>query len=111
PNIRPGSPLAEVIRLADSGVDEGLMLAFIANSAGTFNLGSVEIIYLKDIGVPPNVVTAMLQRDQALKEVSTSLAQGPTVAAVPNEPLPALDAATAYSMPAVAIAPVIESAP
>ena len=43
------------------------MLAFVTNSTSTFNLGAEEIIYLNDIGVPSAVVTAMIQRDQALK--------------------------------------------
>ena len=68
---RPGSslrrPWAEVLKLADSGVEESVMLAFVTNSASTFNLSAEEIIYLNDIGVPSAVVTAMIQRDQALK--------------------------------------------
>src|SRR5690242_4377956 len=61
PNIRPTESLAGMIRLANSGVDENVMLAYVTNSTGTFSLGPEEIIYLNDIGVPAPVVTAMLQ--------------------------------------------------
>ena len=70
---------AEVARLAQSGVDENVMLAFVNNSGSTFNVGSDQIIYLSDIGVPGNVVTAMIQRDQVLKTASPApVAPAPT---------------------------------
>src|SRR6267154_655562 len=46
PNVRATGAVADVIRLADSGVDQSVMLAFVTNSTGTFNLGAEEIIYL-----------------------------------------------------------------
>jgi hypothetical protein len=76
-------------------VDEGVMLAFVTNSISTFNLGAEEIIYLNDIGVPSAVVTAMIQRDQALKELSANMAPAPAAPAPaapapgPPEPVPA----------------------
>lgn len=66
-NIKPSSAVSEVIRLAESGVTEPVLLAYVTNSVHTFNLGAEEIIYLNDIGVPGGVVTAMIQRDQELK--------------------------------------------
>src|SRR5258707_6249947 len=47
--IRPTSPDAEIIKLANSGVEEGVMMAYVTNSPSTFNLAAEEIIYLKDI--------------------------------------------------------------
>ena len=64
PNIPANSPVAEVVRLANSGLDQGVMLAFVTNSPNTFNLTADQIIYLNDIGVPSAVVTSMLQHDQ-----------------------------------------------
>ncbi len=66
-NINPRGPLAEIVKLANSGVNELVMLAFVTSSVHTFDLGAEEIIYLNDIGVPAAVVTAMIQRDQELK--------------------------------------------
>ena len=97
PNVKPTGPAAEVIRLAESGVDEAVMLAFVTNSTNIFNLGADDIIYLNDIGVPSSVVTAMIQRDQALQGVST------------NNP-PAMVAGPPATVPTNQFAPVPEVA-
>ena len=84
---------AELVRLTQSGVDEKVMLAYVNNSASTFNLGSDQIIYLNDIGVPSSVVTAMIQRDQVLKPANTAVAvvPAPVPAPVPETiPAPAI---------------------
>ncbi|MCX6926010.1 MAG: hypothetical protein NT154_22800, partial [Verrucomicrobia bacterium] len=86
PNVKVSAAVAEVLKLVDSGVDESVMLAFVTNSTGTFNLGAEEIIYLNDIGVPSTVVTAMIQRDQTLKALSANAA--PVVVA-PETVMPA----------------------
>jgi hypothetical protein len=86
PTIKPTGALAEVIRLVESGVDEGVIMAFVTNSTSLFQLGVEEIIYLNDIGVPGPIITAMLQRDEVLK----ALPGGPTPAqAAPEPPNPA----------------------
>jgi hypothetical protein len=68
PDIFPTSPLAEVIKLTQAGVDESVIMAYITNSGSTFNLDSDKIIYLSDIGAPNDLVTAMMQRDQVLQQ-------------------------------------------
>jgi hypothetical protein len=68
PNIVPGSPFAEVVRLTQAGVDEGVIATYIANSTSTFNLDSDKIIYLTNLGAPNTVLTAMMQRDQQLQQ-------------------------------------------
>ena len=72
PNIYPTSPLAQVVRLSQAGVDSGIVLTFVTNSSGTFNLDSDKIIYLRDIGVPNEIITAMMQRDQQLQQQTAS---------------------------------------
>ena len=84
PNIKLSSPLGEVVKLAQAGVDETVMLSYVNNSASMFNLASNEIIYLNDIGVPNSVVTAMIQRDQALKQSWTDAAQTQNATAQAN---------------------------
>ncbi|MCW5553017.1 MAG: hypothetical protein KIS67_12760 [Verrucomicrobiae bacterium] len=83
PNIRPSSPLADVVKMAQSGVDEVVMLTFITNASGTFSLGSEEIIYLNDLGVSNELITAMMQRDQNNKQFWASNAQAQAVASAP----------------------------
>ena len=67
PGISPTSPLAQVARLTQAGVDENILLAFITNSSRLFNLDAERLIYLSNLGTPSGVVTAMLQRDQVLQ--------------------------------------------
>ena len=86
PNVYPTSPLAQVIRLTQAGVDESIIMTFVTNSGSTFNLDSDKIIYLKDIGLPNEVVTVMMQRDQQLQQQMAASAYQP-----PAQPAPAPD--------------------
>jgi Family of unknown function (DUF6600) len=84
-DIDPNSPLGQVIRMAQSGVDQSIILAYINNSSEPFNLNSDDIIYLNDIGVPTQSVTAMIQRDQQLGvAVNPQPSPTPTEAAPPT---------------------------
>jgi hypothetical protein len=96
--------VGDLIKLANAGVESSVLLAFATNSASLFNLNTEEIIYLNDLGVPSAVVTAILQHDQALKELLASNAPLPPPAAwqfVPQPPAPA----TADAPPAAQSAP------
>ena len=83
PNILPTSPLAQVIRLMQAGVDESIIMAYVTNSGSTFNLNPDKIIYLKDIGLPNEIVNAMMQRDLQLQQQMTASAYQP-----PAQPAP-----------------------
>lgn len=104
--IRRIGPVADVIKLANAGLDQGVMLAFITNSPIAFNLTPDEIIYLNDLGVAPGVVQAMLQRDQALKDGAQNLAQAPNAAPGGTfVPLPDQTAAAPVAPPPNLISP------
>ena len=79
PNIVPGSPYAEVVRLTQAGVDQSIVMAYVTNSTSLFNLDSEKIIYLSDLGAPNSLVTAMMQHDQQLQQqfAATQAAQPP----------------------------------
>jgi len=86
PGVYPSSPLAQVIKLMESRVSEGVIMTYVTNSGSTFNLDPDKIIYLKDIGVPDGLVTAMMQRDQELKaQMAASAYQPPAQPAPANE--------------------------
>jgi len=76
-SVPPGayvSPwLMDVIRLAQSRIDDSIILTFI-DSAGTFNLDPDQIIYLRDLGVSAEVITTLIQHDL---EISSGLRQMP----------------------------------
>ena len=65
--------LMDVIRLAQSRIDDSIILTFI-DSAGTFNLDPDQIIYLRDLGVSAEVITTLIQHDL---EITSGLRQMP----------------------------------
>ncbi len=103
---------AEIVKLAQAGVDETVMMAFVTNSTNVFQLTSDNLVYLNDVGVPAAVVTAMLQRDQAAPAPSAepSVAAGSALGGTnpgatnllvpaPGAPLPYASAPTPIEQP------------
>jgi len=83
--ILPDSPLAQVIKLVQAGVDVAVIQNFITNSTSTFNLDADKIISLKDVGAPNNLATLMIQHDRVLQDqiaAATPPAATPPVAPV-----------------------------
>src|SRR5438552_3612983 len=54
------SNVAEVVRLAESGVGDEVVLAFIQNSKASYGLTADHVLYLRDVGVSSAVITAMM---------------------------------------------------
>jgi hypothetical protein len=63
-NVSNNPQLADFVKLVQAGVGESVLMAYVTNSPGAFNLSSDDIVYLNDLGAPETTVTAMLQRDQ-----------------------------------------------
>src|SRR5437867_9627970 len=59
--------VAEVLRLAESGVAEDVVMAYVQNSPAGFNLSADQILYVRDLGLSSQVITAMLNRDAMLR--------------------------------------------
>ena len=70
PSLPPPTSLSpwshEIQKLVQAGVDERVITTYITNSAGMFNLTADQIIYLKNAGVSPQVLSVMIQHDQQL---------------------------------------------
>jgi len=64
-SLSPGA--AEVARLAQSGVGDDVILAYIGQSQGFYNLAAADITVLKNDGVSSQAVTAMLNHDGSLR--------------------------------------------
>jgi Family of unknown function (DUF6600) len=92
PDIDPSSPLAHVISLAQAGISESVILTYVTNSASPFNLDAEKIIYLRDVGLPDEVVTAMIDRDQVLQTETTATALPPPQPAAPTETVESTEA-------------------
>ena len=80
PNVQPGSPLAEVIKLVQAGVEVGTINSYIANTSGAFGLDAGVIVYLNDVGVPTDIVNAMMAHD---RNISAPVAASAPPAAAP----------------------------
>ena len=89
-NLSPGA--AEVVRLAGSGVGDDVVLAYIQNSQAPFNLSADNVLYLKDVGLSPQVTSAMLSHDSTLRGQPQQYAPA---AAAPMAPAPAAPAPAA----------------
>ncbi|MCL5097174.1 MAG: hypothetical protein M1608_06560 [Candidatus Omnitrophica bacterium] len=101
-NTSPG--VAEIIKLAQAGVDESVIVDYINSTAVAFNPSAEEIIYLNDIGLSSRVVNAMLDHDRSLRQTteatpSTTTEAGTASAVVTNQPA-GQDTATEAAAPA-----------
>ena len=79
PDIQPGSPTAEVLKLVQAGVDESVIQTYISNCPSAFNLNADKIISLSDAGLPGDLVNAMIAHDKNYLS-SLSSAETPTSA-------------------------------
>jgi hypothetical protein len=100
-NIIPGSPLAEVLKMVQAGVDVPTVESYIANCQSPFSLDADKILYLKDDGVPSELVNAMMERDKALFAASLTPAPAPVPA---PEPVPMAAPAPAPAPETMAVA-------
>ncbi|MFO1512280.1 MAG: DUF6600 domain-containing protein [Verrucomicrobiota bacterium] len=103
PKVRLSPALSEVVKLVQSGVEQTVLLSYITNTTGYFTLGAEEIVYLNDLGVEGNVLTTMMQHDQALRELRMNAFQASQAAsavqATPQPAEPEVAAAPSYVNP------------
>jgi hypothetical protein len=78
PEIAPNSPLAQVVKLAQSGVDVTVIKNYVDNSPGAFNLDADRIIALNDLGVPKDVINEILTHDKTVYAASVTPPSAPT---------------------------------
>ena len=109
--IRYVSPWSyEIEKLTKAGVDEGVVMSYINNSAGTFSLTADQIISLKNLGVSTYVINAMIEHDRELitgERPLTASAPPPWPASVQEALAASLHtAAPANSEPATVMTPM-----
>ena len=68
--IQPGTPTAEVIKLAQAGVDVSVIQNYINSCPSAFNIGADQIIALTDAGVSTEMVNAMIAHDNKFSAAS-----------------------------------------
>jgi hypothetical protein len=92
--IVPGSTLAQVVKLVQAGVDVTTIQSYIVNAQSPFNLDADKIIFLKDEGLPTNLINAMMDRDKALYASTVTPPPAPPAAPVTPVATSAPDAVT-----------------
>lgn len=100
PGVALSKGAADIARLAQSGIGEDVMLAYIANVNLKFNLGTDQIVYLNDIGVSGNVVKTMIQHDASIDTAAQAYAASVAAANQPVPPAPAPDSMPDSTYPA-----------
>jgi hypothetical protein len=70
----------EVVKLAGAGTSEEVVLAYVQTMQTPFNLSADDLLYLKNVGVSAPVITAMLNRDAALRAQAPASEAAPVVA-------------------------------
>ena len=83
-----GSPVAQVVKLVQAGVDVAVIQTYISNCPSAFNLDADKIIALTDAGLPSDLVNAMFAHD---KNFISALS---TAAPPSSNPPPATETAT-----------------
>jgi hypothetical protein len=88
-HFSPG--LSEIVKLAQAHVDEGVMLAYVTNSGRVFSPTADEILYLSDLGLSQDVLSAIVKTAPAAPVPPTSqvAVASPTPLPPPTEPPPA----------------------
>ncbi|MCX6928145.1 MAG: hypothetical protein NT154_33780, partial [Verrucomicrobia bacterium] len=71
------SGLADIVKMVDAKVDPEVIKTYIKSAPTAYNPSATEIIALKDHGVGPEVLTAMLQRGAELR--AQAMRPSPTV--------------------------------
>ncbi|MEY2466410.1 MAG: hypothetical protein QOD03_931 [Verrucomicrobiota bacterium] len=87
----------DVVKLAKSGVDESVVLAYIKTSSGPYQPNANEIVKLHNEGISSPVITAILERGGELRQQYQS-----TQAASPasySQPAPAVVEQPQYAQP------------
>lgn len=77
--VDPSSAYAQLVRMVQSGVDSGVMLAYIQKSPRFFELDADDIIYLTNLGTPPEIIQAAMERDEQLMNEGIGIYNTPAV--------------------------------
>lgn len=97
---------SEVVRLSEAGTTDDVLLAYIQNANSPFSLNADQILYLRDIGVSQPAITAMLNRDNTLRNQPQTYTYNQTAYPATVPPPAPVEAAPA---PAPAPTPAVEA--
>ena len=96
------SGINDVVKLAQSGVEESVVIAYIKSSSVPFQPGADEILKLHELGISSAVITAMLERGGELRRQAPATPPVAYPGYSPSAPAPAAQPATTYAETAAA---------
>lgn len=64
-NAKLSKPAQDIVKMAQAGVSEGVLLAYIEKQEAEFKLSADDILYMNDVGISQNVIGSMLTHDGA----------------------------------------------
>ena len=102
-------PLQELVKMAERGLGDDVLIAWINNSPAQFNLTSDEIVYLTDLGISEVVIKTLINHKGTTVPLPNNPAVNPAVAQTPSNPPPAV--ITPAPPVSIAAAPEFETAP
>jgi uncharacterized protein DUF6600 len=70
PSLSPG--VDEIVQLAQASVGDDVLLAYIENSSANYDLKVEEILYLHDLGLSAQVVSAMVRHSQVMRDQASN---------------------------------------
>ena len=82
--VRFSPGVADIVKLVEAKVDPEVIKTYVTSSPTAYNPSATEIIALKDHGVAPEILTAMLQRGAEVRAQSMRAAQATPNAAAPQ---------------------------
>jgi len=109
-NYKPSESLNEIIKMAQAGVSEEVLLTYVNNARKAFSPTPEDIIFLNDLGVSEDVIKALIYSKGAAPVAKPQVAESakpapaePAAAAPP--PAPAINGVVAQPAPDAAPAP------
>ncbi len=81
--------LAEIVRLAESGLSDEVLIAYIDKSDAVYPISADEILYLRDLGISSSVLAVLLEHRAAAQGQAAQSAPPPTVPQLGTETNPA----------------------
>ena len=107
--LSPG--LAEVVKLAQAGVSEEVIMAYVERYDGRFEVGADQILYLNDLGLSSTIIATLLKHDDSAvaqvppTNVAPALGQKQTVSNLPVTPAPQKPVAEGPALVQTSVAP------
>ncbi|PYK00386.1 MAG: hypothetical protein DME23_07350 [Verrucomicrobia bacterium] len=109
PRLSPG--VDEIVQLAQAGVGDEVLQAYIENTPTPYKLNVDEILYLHDLGLSVETIAAMVRHNQSLQDQSTAPAvanaqPSPTITLAPPAEQPVAQPAATTQDSSINPAPV-----